>query len=225
MEKPDTENARLSRYVEAIGLSEGITPGTDPWHADAARAVMAVADAEQDALRAEVERQAAIYGVWNGTQNVNWLRLQIRERWPELGRALDALRATKPSARAEDIGATEDSLFVQRIRLVMEDVETSDGRIIQPRALTWRHPIPVTEHRDGYSTVIGSIGEVRREDDGSITGVTNVTGTLTAYVDHVEWDEHEPGVMTKGRLAGMSRVHHDGWPWLEHPQRGWDATP
>lgn len=158
-------------------------------------------DAEQEELRAEVERlRAGLYPLSQHTTE-------------------DA------SALAEDIGATEDSLFVQRIRLVMEDVETSDGRIIQPRALTWRHPIPVTEHRDGYSTVIGSIGEVRREDDGSITGVTNVTGTLTAYVDHVEWDEHEPGVMTKGRLAGMSRVHHDGWPWLEHPQRGWDATP
>jgi hypothetical protein len=49
-------NERETRYAEAVALSEGVTPGTDPWHDAAARAVMAVADEEQAADRAEIER-------------------------------------------------------------------------------------------------------------------------------------------------------------------------
>lgn len=48
------EGARVARYAEAVALSEGVTPGTDPWHDAAARAVMAVADEEQAKLRSRL---------------------------------------------------------------------------------------------------------------------------------------------------------------------------
>ena len=54
-----SDDKRVAKYVYAIGNSEGVTPGTDPWHAECARAVMAVADAEMAVLWTDLERHEA----------------------------------------------------------------------------------------------------------------------------------------------------------------------
>ena len=42
-------------------------------------------------LEAKAKQLQAIADAWNGTTDVNFLRLEIRERWPNLAALLDAL--------------------------------------------------------------------------------------------------------------------------------------
>jgi hypothetical protein len=62
------------------------------------------AEAAERALADERVKVAAVYDVWNGTQNVNWLRQRIRDRWPELGRVLDGTRAALADPEPDTTG-------------------------------------------------------------------------------------------------------------------------
>lgn len=58
--------------------------------------------------------------------------------------------------------------------LAMEGVETGDGRKVEPGALTWEVPFPLTWQREGGghegAVTIGTVHEVSRRDGGQIYG-------------------------------------------------------
>jgi len=74
-------------------------------------------------------------------------------------------------------------------RLVQEGIQTGDGRIIEPGALSWETPMPLawivdgTQHVDmtGEAPVIGIVDTIERQSDGWIVG--------SGWID----DQTEPG--------------------------------
>jgi hypothetical protein len=64
----------------------------------------------------------------------------------------------------------------ERIPLLVEGIDTTDGWYILPGAIHWPdEPLPIIEYVDGESHIIGTVTDIRREGN-LITGVVDVEG-------------------------------------------------
>jgi hypothetical protein len=108
----------------------------------------------------------------------------------------------------------------RRITLCVEGVVTTDGRLIEAGALTWKDVLPV---QDDTQDIIGSVVHIRREDDGRITGETDVPAQpgesmhITVGSGQFETDGEDFLHIHGGKIIGLFRSS-GGWAWPSVPQ-------
>ena len=109
-------------------------------------------------------------------------------------------------------------MTVRRV-LIWEGKPTSDnGRQIVHGALSWEEPLPVVAHVGGDAHVIGRIDNIRREENGSITGeVTLDVQSLYCQADLTDAEWQEPTeedrllTVTSGRLRQIVLGDNPAW--------------
>jgi len=98
-----------------------------------------------------------------------------------------------------------------RVGLVIEGVESSDGRWVAPGALVWDAEVPL--FNPATQELVGLVRDIRREDDGSITGEVAIKipdeYDPSVNLGDLELDESRPDqilAVLKGRIKGVALV-------------------
>lgn len=106
--------------------------------------------------------------------------------------------------------------------IAFEGIETDDGRLVDPGALTWEPPFPLmlnTPSGDGFSIpIIGTVQEVERRSVDEDEGVTTIWGkgfiygsdkpTMTGLAMTIVNAEFESSLAVEDDLSSTSIVHH-----------------
>ena len=113
-----------------------------------------------------------------------------------------------------------------RRRIIPEGIESVDARLLKPHAVVLPvDPIPLMrtpeDSRDGHdgAVLVGTVTEVRREEDGWITGVTSggargrggVGGRLRGQIAAQECTE-DLMVIASTNLVGVTIGRRPCWP-------------
>lgn len=110
-----------------------------------------------------------------------------------------------------------------RRRILPEGIESVDARLLEPHAVVLPvDPIPLMrtpeDSRDGHAgaVLVGTVTEVRREEDGWITGVTSVEledgEALEADCGASILDPEWPGRVLSTTLAAVTIGRTPCWP-------------
>lgn len=122
----------------------------------------------------------------------------------------------------------------RRVTLLIEGEPTHDGRVLLPGSVHWEGDgWPLTTWKQGngpgrtYTGILEVITDLRREDDGSITGLVHTEWTVTADLDDLDIEtDAVNGTMHihSARFRGGFAMDdgHARWPWVT-PQREWPS--
>ena len=108
------------------------------------------------------------------------------------------------------------------IPLVLYDMPTIDGRVIEDGALTWGSPLPVFDGRFSTSpaTRLGAIWDIEEHNEAVYAWIDfepPIGTTLTADLDIVTVKvERDDGTftITEASLLGAHASPLTAWPWL-----------
>lgn len=123
--------------------------------------------------------------------------------------------------------------MIDRTTIAYEGVWTTDHRKIEPGALVWPDaPLPVVEWRQAHPTFhygrphfIGTMTDIRREDDGRVTAIVDAPAVRGRYVvadlaglRERRWRSgpmHDAGaiVFTYAEIIGAVTIPIGMWPW------------
>lgn len=100
-----------------------------------------------------------------------------------------------------------------RVAIYYEGIPSTDGRYIEPGALTFPESVPVTVAVRGSDLLqlIGTAANFRREEDGSISADFDLSPQIE--VKNATWlaDSEDHSIVTSGELCSVFLSRHPAW--------------